>query len=50
MESGAQLLAAARTAGTKNAAATHSLLASEEAMTTGTHEIAGLESTLHDNT
>ena len=46
----AQLLAAAGATCAEYLAATDGLLAGEETVATGTHEIAGLESTLHDNT
>lgn len=43
----AELLATASTAGTEHLLAAGGRLAREEAVTTGTHEIAGLERTLH---
>jgi hypothetical protein len=46
-ESGAELLAPARAAGTQNLLAARGGLAGEEAVATGAHEIAGLEGTLH---
>ena len=44
---GAEVLAAARTAGTENLAAARSSLAGEETVATGAHEVRGLESPLH---
>jgi hypothetical protein len=46
-KSRAELLATAGAAGAEHLAATGGRLAGEEAVATGTHEIAGLERTLH---
>jgi hypothetical protein len=43
----AELLAATRTAGAEHLAATSGRFAGEKAVTTGAHEIAGLERPLH---